>query len=176
MTQGAEVVEDYRALQVSLRAHPLHFLRPELERRGILACGALADVPAGRRVEVAGIILVRQRPGSGNVVFLTIEDETGIANGLLWASRYEAQRVTVLSSAMVGIRGVVQREEQVIHVIVEQVVDYTDLLRAVKNMDSPGLFRARRVGGGRIRRGRRSARRAGTSTEAGVFQRIAMGA
>ncbi|MBU3078542.1 error-prone DNA polymerase [Sphingomonas quercus] len=140
MPAGREVVEDYRATQLSLRAHPLHYLRPELARRGILRCRDLAQVPAGRRVEVAGVILVRQRPGSGKgVVFLTIEDETGIANGILWKDRFEAQRVTVLASAMVGIRGLVQREGLVIHIVVEEVVDYTHLLRAVGQMDAPGV-------------------------------------
>jgi error-prone DNA polymerase len=99
MSDGREVVEDYRSLQLSLRAHPLSFLRPEFERRRILACGDLERVKDGTPVEVAGIILIRQKPGSAKgVLFITIEDETGIANGILWPHRFEAQRRTVLSA------------------------------------------------------------------------------
>jgi error-prone DNA polymerase len=110
MTGGREVVEDYRSVQLSLRAHPLAFLRPELERRGIVRCADLARIRDGRKVEVAGIILVRQRPGSTNVTFVTIEDETGIANAIIWSDRFEAQRRTVMSAAMVSIRGTLRRK------------------------------------------------------------------
>ncbi|TVV74892.1 error-prone DNA polymerase [Sphingomonas solaris] len=138
MTEGREVVEDYRAVQLSLRAHPLTFLRADLARRGIVTARALETIRDGRFVEVAGIILVRQKPGSAKgVLFLTIEDETGIANGILWPDRFEAQRHTVLSSAMIGMRGRVQREGQVIHVIADRIVDYTPLLRTVGEMDFP---------------------------------------
>jgi error-prone DNA polymerase len=138
MTDGREVVEDYRAIQLSLRAHPLAFLRPELKCRGIVACADLEMIRDGRKVEVAGIILVRQKPGSAKgVLFVTIEDETGIANGIIWPHRFEAQRRTILSSAMIGIQGQVQREGQVIHVIADRIVDYTPLLRSVGEMEFP---------------------------------------
>jgi error-prone DNA polymerase len=137
MTEGREVVEDYRTLQLSLRAHPLLFLRPELERRGVVRCGDLAGIKDGRKVEVAGIILVRQRPGSTNVTFVTIEDETGIANAILWADRFEAQRRTVMSAAMVGIKGRVQKEGQVIHIVTDRIEDYTGLLHRVGEMHFP---------------------------------------
>jgi error-prone DNA polymerase len=137
MTEGREVVEDYRALQLSLRAHPLAFLRPELERRGVVRCGDLAHIKDGRKVEVAGIILVRQRPGSTNVTFVTIEDETGIANAILWADRFEAQRRTVMSAAMVGIKGRVQKEGEVIHIVTDRIEDYTALLHQVGEMHFP---------------------------------------
>ncbi len=76
LTGGREVVEDYRSVQLSLRGHPLAFLRPELERRRIVPCAALARLKDGARVEVAGLVLIRQRPGKGNVTFITLEDET----------------------------------------------------------------------------------------------------
>ncbi|WP_419826226.1 error-prone DNA polymerase [Sphingomonas sp.] len=136
LTAGREVVEDYAALQLSLRAHPLTFLRQELSARRVRRCADLEQVRDGTRVEVAGIILVRQKPGSAKgVLFLTIEDETGIANGIIWPDRFEAQRRTVMSAAMIGIRGRVQREGEVIHVISETIVDYTDMLRRVGDMD-----------------------------------------
>jgi DNA polymerase III alpha subunit len=103
--------QDHRNLQLSLRAHPLSFVRDELTRRGVTRCADLASVRDGRHVEVPGIILVRQKPGSAKgVLFITIEDETGIANGILWPDRFEAQRRTVMSASMVGIKGRVQKE------------------------------------------------------------------
>jgi error-prone DNA polymerase len=137
MTGGREVVEDYRAVQLSLRAHPLSFLRAELDRRRIVRCADLARIKDGRKVEVAGIILVRQRPGSTNVTFVTIEDETGIANAIIWQRRFEAQRRTIMSSAMVAIKGTVQREGEVIHVIADHLEDYTPLLHSVGEMHFP---------------------------------------
>ncbi|RZM29176.1 MAG: error-prone DNA polymerase, partial [Sphingomonas sp.] len=132
LSDGREVVEDYRALQLSLRAHPLAFLRQDLTRRGITRCADLEHIKDGRHVEVAGIILVRQKPGSAKgVLFITIEDETGIANGILWPDRFEAQRRTVMSAAMIGMKGRVQKEGQVIHVICDRIIDHGPLLAQV---------------------------------------------
>ncbi len=138
MTDGREVVEDYRSLQLSLRAHPLTFLRADLRRRGIVSCGDLATIRDGRHVEVAGIILVRQKPGSAKgILFITVEDETGIANGILWPDRFEAQRRCVMSAAMIGMKGRVQREGEVIHIICDRIIDHTPLLRNVGQMAFP---------------------------------------
>lgn len=138
LSDGREVVEDYRALQLSLRAHPLAFLRTDLTRRGIVRCADLAHIKDGRHVEVAGIILVRQKPGSAKgVLFITIEDETGIGNGILRPDRFEAQRRTVMSAAMVGMRGRVQSEGLVTHVICDRIIDYGNLLAQVGQMDFP---------------------------------------
>jgi error-prone DNA polymerase len=143
MTDGREVVEDYRTTQLSLRAHPVSFLRDELTRRGVRRCSELAHIKDGRHVEIAGVILVRQKPGSAKgVLFITIEDETGVGQGILWPDRFEAQRRTVMSASMVGLRGRLQKEGEVIHVIIDRVVDYGDLLRTVGEMDflhRPGL-------------------------------------
>jgi error-prone DNA polymerase len=139
LTEGREVVEDYRATQLSLRAHPLVFLRPTLAERRIVRCEELSRMD-GKHVEVAGIILVRQRPGSAKgVLFITIEDETGVANGILWPDRFEAQRRTVMSSAMVSLKGRVQVESNVTHVIVDRVTDMTAMLRSVGDVDLPSL-------------------------------------
>ena len=140
LTAGREVVEDYRATQLSLRAHPLSFLRTELGRRGMVPCAALANIKDGRKVDLAGIILVRQRPGSAKgVLFITLEDETGVANAILWPDRFEANRRTVMSSAMLGIRGRVQKEGAVTHVIIDTLHDLTPLLRRVGDIDLPRL-------------------------------------
>jgi error-prone DNA polymerase len=142
LTAGREVVEDYRATQLTLRQHPLFFLREELNRRRVVRCADLKGIKDGRKVEVAGIILVRQKPGSAKgVLFITVEDETGVANIILWPDRFEAQRTVVMSSAMIGVKGTVQRDGEggVIHVIADHINDYTDLLRAVGDIDLPRL-------------------------------------
>jgi len=140
LTAGREVVEDYRATQLTLREHPLFFLRPELSRKRIIRCADLKSTRDGQRVEVAGIILVRQKPGSAKgVLFITIEDETGVANIILWPDRFEAQRTIVMSSAMISVVGTVQREGAVIHVIAARIHDHTGLLRQVGDIDLPRL-------------------------------------
>ena len=103
-----------------------------------MRCADLANIKDGRHVEVAGIILVRQKPGSAKgILFLTIEDETGIANGILWPDRFEAQRRTVMSAAMIGMKGRVQKEGQVIHIICDRIIDHGPLLAQVGQMDFP---------------------------------------
>ncbi|RYD42111.1 MAG: DNA polymerase III subunit alpha, partial [Sphingomonadales bacterium] len=136
MTEGREVVEDYRTLQLSLRAHPLSFLRDELDAMGIVRCADLSHIRDGRNIEVAGVILVRQRPGSAKgVLFVTIEDETGIANGILWPDRFEIYRRPVMSASMIAIRGRLQKEGEVIHIICDRVVDHDALLRSLGRHD-----------------------------------------
>jgi len=138
LTDGREVIEDYRALQLSLRAHPLVFLRDELARRGVVRCADLERLRDGRHVHVAGVILVRQKPGSAKgVLFITVEDETGVANGILWPDRFEAQRRTVMSASMIGMVGRVQREGDVIHVICDRIEDHGSLLAQVGDMAFP---------------------------------------
>jgi error-prone DNA polymerase len=140
MTEGREVVEDYRSTQLSLRAHPLTFLRDRLASGGIIPASRLPHVREGGRVEVAGVILVRQKPGSAKgVLFITIEDETGVAQGIIWPDRFEAQRSIVMSATMIGIVGKVQREGQVIHIITDHIVDYSWMLREVGDIAMPRL-------------------------------------
>ena len=124
MTAGREVVEDYRSRGLTLRSHPVAFLRGDLAANGYVPAGDLSATRDGRRVAVAGLVLVRQRPGSANgVLFITLEDETDIANLIIWPSLFERQRRLILSANMIGCRGKVQREGQVIHVIAEHLVD-----------------------------------------------------
>ncbi|PTS79583.1 error-prone DNA polymerase, partial [Sphingomonas sp. HMWF008] len=140
LTAGREVVEDYRATQLSLRAHPVSFLRDTLDARRITRCGDLKRIKDGTRVEVAGLILVRQRPGSAKgVVFVTLEDETGIANAILWPDRFEAQRRVVMGAAMLGITGRVQCESGTIHVIADRITDLTGLLRQIGDLELPNM-------------------------------------
>jgi len=140
LTAGREVVEDYRATQLSLRNHPVRFLRDRLAAHGVTRCADLMQMKDGARVEVAGLILVRQRPGTASgIVFVTLEDETGIANIVLWSDRFEANRRTVMSATMLAIRGRVQREGIVIHVVADTITDLTDMLRAVGELELPRL-------------------------------------
>ncbi|HWK36126.1 error-prone DNA polymerase [Sphingomonas sp.] len=140
LTAGREVVEDYRTTQFSLRAHPIAFLRGRLDLLGVMPAAELATATPGRKVEVAGVILVRQRPATATgVLFLTIEDETGIANAIVWRDRFEVQRRTIMTATMIGVRGTIQREGDVVHVIVDRIVDYSPMLREVGEVDLPRL-------------------------------------
>ena len=136
--EGREVVDDYQSTGLSLRRHPVSFLRRELRARGMATCASLAATREGRRVTVPGIVLVRQKPGSAKgVMFITIEDETGIANLVLWPNLFEKQRRLVLSAGMVACRGRVQRDGAVIHLVVEHLTDLSQELRSVGNRSLP---------------------------------------
>jgi error-prone DNA polymerase len=138
MTDGGEVVEDYRTVGLSLRHHPVAFLRGALRARRMIACADLPNARDGRRVAVPGIVLVRQRPGSAKgVMFITIEDETGVANLVIWPSVFEQQRRVILSAGMIACHGRVQREGTVIHVIADRLDDLSDLLQSVGARAAP---------------------------------------
>ena len=138
MRPGREVVEDYGSTGLTLRRHPLAFLRAELRRRGMVTCADLDRVRNGRRVVVAGLVLVRQKPGSAKgVMFLTTEDETGIANLILWPQVFALHRRLVLSATMLACQGRVQRQSGVTHVITERLVDLSELLRTVGEREEP---------------------------------------
>jgi error-prone DNA polymerase len=129
MPLGAHVVEDYRRLSLSLKAHPASFLRARLSARGILRSEALSSVKNGERVTVAGLVLVRQRPGTaGGVIFMTLEDETGVANIIVWPKVFERLRAIVLGARFVAVTGKLQSEQGVIHIVAERMNDLTPML------------------------------------------------
>jgi error-prone DNA polymerase len=129
MPLGAHVVEDYRRLSLSLKAHPASFMRARLSARGILRSVALLSVKNGARVTVAGLVLVRQRPGTAKgVIFMTLEDETGIANVIVWPKAFERLRPIVLGSRFVAVTGKLQSEQGVIHIVAERMEDLTPWL------------------------------------------------
>ena len=129
MTLGHEVAEDYANLRLSLRAHPLALLRAFLPRRTLKAA-ALAGVEDGQWVEVAGLTLVRQRPGTASgVIFITLEDETGVANLVVWPKVFERFRRVVLGAQLLAAQGRLQKEGLVIHVVAARLLDRTGLLR-----------------------------------------------
>ena len=137
MAEGREVVEDYHSTGLTLRRHPVWFLREGLRARGMIQCADLVRITPGRRVTVPGIVLVRQRPGSAKgVMFITVEDETGFANVIVWPKVFEAQRRIVLSATMLGCTGRLQREGAVIHVVAEKLHDLSGLLRSVGERDA----------------------------------------
>jgi error-prone DNA polymerase len=132
MQAGREVVEDYRSTGLTLRRHPLDFLRADLRATGMITAVDLARMKDGRRLEVAGIVLVRQKPGSAKgVMFITIEDESGHANLVIWPSLFEKQRPLILSAGMIACRGKLQREGDVMHVVADHLTDLTPMLRSV---------------------------------------------
>jgi error-prone DNA polymerase len=132
MPPGEEVIHDYRSLSLSLKAHPVSFVREALTRKGAVPADALRQLPKGKIITVAGLVLVRQRPGTASgVIFATLEDETGIANVIVWPKVFEANRRVVLSARMLAVKGEVQREGLVIHVIAREFFDLTPWLMAV---------------------------------------------
>ncbi len=138
MAEARAVVEDYRSTGLSLRRHPAAFLREDFARLGIIPCADLTTSRDGQIVTVAGIVLVRQRPGSASgVLFVTIEDETGIANLIIWPSLFERQRRIILGAGMIACRGRLQREGIVIHVVAEKLTDLSDKLRALGRESAP---------------------------------------
>ncbi len=147
MGEGAEVVEDYRASGLSLRAHPLAFLRDELRARKMISCEELQTVKDGRWINLAGVVLVRQKPGSAKgVMFITLEDETNVANLVVWTKIFEANRRTILGASMMGVRGQVQREGEVIHVIAQRLEDLSPMLASVGNRrDVADIYRVSRA-------------------------------
>jgi error-prone DNA polymerase len=129
MPLGEEVVNDYRFLRLSLKAHPAEFLRADLTRRGVLRNEALRSTASGAWVKISGLVTCRQRPGSANgVVFMTIEDETSVANVIVWPKVFERVRPVVLGARFVTVAGRMQKESEVIHVIAEELDDLTVLL------------------------------------------------
>ncbi len=144
MQPGEQVVHDYRSLGLSLKAHPVGFLRARLDRAGVtpnVRLGALAD---GTRVSVAGLVLVRQRPGKGNAVFLTLEDEEAIANIIFWRNTFTRYRPAIMGGRFVRVTGKLQSRSDVLHIVAERIEDLSswlgDLLdRRQKPVEEEGM-------------------------------------
>ena len=144
MTKGEHVVADYQSVRLSLKGHPMEFLRERLREMGVLSCAELARAKNGSQAKVAGVVLIRQRPGKGNAVFITLEDESGVANLLLWASRFEKMRRPVMAARLMLATGEVQRSvEGVTHLMTSRVEDYTFMLDEITDRDRPDIPMAR---------------------------------
>jgi error-prone DNA polymerase len=128
-TEGEDIAADYRHLGVSLGRHPLALLRDRLSARRISTARAIAALGHGTRVRAAGLVITRQRPSSASgVTFVTLEDETGYLNLVVWDKLAQQARQALLGAALLGVSGTVQKEGEVLHVIAERLVDHTDLL------------------------------------------------
>jgi error-prone DNA polymerase len=126
--EGEEILADHASLGLSLRRHPLALLRSELERLRFLTAAEVARRPPGQMVRVAGLVLVRQRPGKGNAVFVTLEDETGVLNLVVWRSLAERQRQVLLRASLLGAWAEIQRAEGVQHLVARRLYDHSGLL------------------------------------------------
>jgi error-prone DNA polymerase len=120
------VLQDYQTLRVSLKGHPMLYLRDVHTRRGIISTAKATGRPNGQRIETSGLVLVRQRPGSASgVVFITLEDETGIANLVVWPSVLERFRPVVMRARIIHVVGRVQSADHVTHIVAERLIDCT---------------------------------------------------
>jgi error-prone DNA polymerase len=137
MRAGHEVVEDFAHTGLTLRQHPIAFLRKDLGERRMVTCAEAMAAQDGRWLMTAGLVLVRQRPGSARgVLFMTIEDETGIVNAVVWPTLFERQRRLVLSASMLAINGKIQREGDVVHLVAQRLFDLSDDLGRLGERDA----------------------------------------
>jgi error-prone DNA polymerase len=127
--EGEEIVADYASLGLTLGRHPLALLRSGLEKRNLMTAKELQRVAHGRRASVAGLVTCRQRPDTASgVVFVTLEDETGCMNVVVWRRLVESQRRELLGARLMGVEGVVEREGDVVHLVARRLSDYSALL------------------------------------------------
>ncbi len=132
LTAAGEVVEDYATMAFSLRAHPLSLVRGELTRQRWKSMADLRRLKDGDRVRIAGLVLVRQRPGTASgIVFITLEDETGVGNLVVWSTIFDKYRSTIMTADILACVGRVQREGEIIHVVADSLYSLNDLLTSV---------------------------------------------
>ncbi len=140
MPLSEHVVADYQTLRLSLKAHPMAFLRASLARERILSAAEATALADGAKARTAGVVLVRQRPGKGNVVFMTIEDETGIVNIVVWTRLFDKFRRTILGAKLVLVEGRIQKSpEGIIHLVADRLVDRTGDLAQLSEDRKPNL-------------------------------------
>lgn len=138
MPLAEHVVNDYQTLRLSLKAHPVSFLRPMLDKVGAVQHGQLGNTRNGDKVTVAGLVLVRQRPGTASgVIFITLEDETGVANAVVWKGVFKKNRAAIMNARLLIIHGELQREDNVTHIIAREVEDVSvELLRLSEGVEA----------------------------------------
>ncbi len=138
------IVADYQTARLSLKGHPMAILRPLFRQEGVKSAAETAAQRDGAWTRMAGVVLVRQRPGKGNAIFITLEDETGITNLVLWARLFERYRREVMGARLILAEGRVQRsKEGVIHLMAERIHDRTDALRRLSETHEPAIELAR---------------------------------
>ncbi|WP_374470837.1 error-prone DNA polymerase [Phenylobacterium sp.] len=152
MSLPKQVAEDYRTTSLSLRTHPVAFYRRDLDALGAVRCEALKGMRDRRRTAVGGLVLVRQRPGTAKgVVFLTLEDETGIANVVVWKDAFEANRRLVMGASFLLVEGQLQKEGDVIHLVAQRFTDLSHRLAEMRDEEGPAPEVRSRVTGRLIR-------------------------
>lgn len=128
-TEGQNIVADYQSTGLSLERHPVQLLRHRLDRYRYVPAAALQDLADGTKIRVAGLVITKQRPGTASgVIFVTLEDESGYINLVVWNQIAQRDRAALLNARLMGVHGKLQIEERVIHVIADQLVDHTDML------------------------------------------------
>jgi error-prone DNA polymerase len=128
-TEGEEIVGDYATMGLTLRRHPLALLRAKLAKRRIQSAAEVAGSRNGQLIRTAGLVTCRQRPATASgVIFVTLEDETGYVNLIVWNDLAERQRKELLGSRLLGVRGEVQREGRVVHVLARKLEDLSPML------------------------------------------------
>ena len=134
MRLGEHVAADYQTVRLSLKAHPMGILRPLFAAERIATCAGTSAMPNGAAARTAGIVLVRQRPGKGNAIFITLEDETGVTNVVLWARLFERFRREVMAARVLLVEGEVQKSpEGVVHLMAHRVFDRTEVLKQLSD-------------------------------------------
>jgi len=143
MPLAEHVVSDYQTIRLSLKAHPMCFLREQYAVQRFVTAGQLKTICDGKRLSIAGLVLIRQRPGSAKgVVFITLEDETGVANLVVWPDVFEKQRKIVMGARLMAVHGIVQRDEEsdVIHVVARRLEDHSFMLRHLSDETMPSTL------------------------------------
>jgi len=128
-TEGQNIVADYQSTGLTLERHPMHLLRDRLNRYRYCSAEQLPDLSNGQSISVAGLVITRQRPATASgVTFVTLEDETGYMNLIVWKQVAERHRAALLNAKLMGVRGEVQIEGKVIHVVAKQLIDHSEML------------------------------------------------
>lgn len=140
MPKAEHVVADYQTLRLSLKAHPLMFYRASLRQQGFASSADLSRMYHGQKVSLAGLVLVRQKPGSAKgVCFITLEDETGVANLVIWPKMFKFYRRTIMSARLMVVHGRVQTDGRVIHVVADDLQDRSDRLSGLSDTQLPEI-------------------------------------
>jgi error-prone DNA polymerase len=143
MPLAEHVVNDYQTIRLSLKAHPMRFLREHYEREQFITADRLKAIRDGKRVSMAGLVLIRQRPGSAKgVCFITLEDETGVANLVIWPDVFDKQRKIVMGARLMAVHGIIQKdtEDGVIHVVARKLEDHSHMLRHLSEDAMPSTL------------------------------------
>jgi error-prone DNA polymerase len=128
-TEGQDIVADYQSLGLTLGRHPLALIRKHLDRYRYVSSGQLDGLATGQAIRIAGLVITKQRPGTASgVTFVTLEDETGCSNLIVWKKIADEQREVLLNARLMGVQGELQKEGKVIHVIARKLIDHSDLL------------------------------------------------